>query len=49
MAGKAVDFAKDISEGKTVEKRVYYPNLLLDKTTIDSAEAKAYGLWGDTK
>jgi ribose transport system substrate-binding protein len=49
MAAKAVDFAHDISEGKSVEKRVYYPNLLLDKTDIDSDGAKTYGLWGDAK
>jgi hypothetical protein len=42
-------FAKQIAEGKTVEAHVNYPNMLLDKTTIDSDEAKAYGLWGDAK
>ena len=40
---------KDISQGKTVDAHVNYPNMLLDKTTIDSEEAKAYGLWGDAK
>jgi ribose transport system substrate-binding protein len=49
MAATAVDFAKQISEGKTVDAHVNYPNMLLDKTTIDSDEAKAYGLWGDAK
>ncbi len=49
MAGKAVDFAKEISEGKTVEKRVYYPNLLLTKDNLDSPEVKDYGLWGEGK
>jgi ribose transport system substrate-binding protein len=49
MAARAVDFAKEISEGKTVDAHVNYPNMLLDKTTIDSDEAKAYGLWGDAK
>jgi ribose transport system substrate-binding protein len=39
MAATAVDFAKAISEGKTVDAHVNYPNMLLDKTTIDSEEA----------
>ncbi|HEY0792864.1 MAG TPA: sugar ABC transporter substrate-binding protein [Chthoniobacterales bacterium] len=49
MAATAVDFARDLSAGKSIEKRVYYPNLLLTRENLDSAEAKAYGLWGEAK
>jgi len=46
-AVKAVDFAQEISNGKQPEKHVDYPYILLDKSNIDSPEAKSYGLWGD--
>ena len=49
MASRAVDFATDVKSGRSVEKRVYYPNLLITKANIDAAETKAYGLWGDSK
>ena len=49
MASKAVDFATDVKAGKTIEKRVYYPNLLINKENIDAPETKTYGLWGDSK
>jgi len=46
-AVKAIDFAQEISEGKQPEQHVDYPFMLLDKSNIDSPEAKSYGLWGD--
>ncbi len=49
MASRAVDFATDVKAGKTIEKRVYYPNLLITKANIDAPETKTYGLWGDSK
>ncbi len=49
MASKAVDFATDLKAGKTIEAKVYYPNLLITKTNIDAPETKTYGLWGDAK
>lgn len=47
MASKAVDFAQQILGGQKLDPHVFYPSLLLDKSNIDSPEAKAYGLWGD--
>lgn len=49
MASKAVDFATEVSKGGKVEARVYYPNMLITKENIDSAEVKEYGLWGAAK
>jgi len=49
MASKAVDFSTLASQGQKVEPRVYYPNLLITKTNIESKEVKEYGLWGDIK
>ena len=49
MASKAVDFATDLKAGKTIEAKVYYPNLLITKANIDAPETKTYGLWGDAK
>jgi ribose transport system substrate-binding protein len=46
-AVKAVDFAQDISNGKQPERHIDYPYILLDKSNIESPEAKSYGLWGD--
>lgn len=49
MASKAVDFSTLSTQGQSVEKRVYYPNLLITKSNIDSQAVKDYGLWGDLK
>ena len=48
MAAKAIDFIEtSIVEGKSgdVEKRFFYPTILIDKKNIDSSEVKEYGLW----
>jgi ribose transport system substrate-binding protein len=47
LASKSIDFAAQSLQGKTVDKHVFYPSMLINKQNIDSQAVKDYGLWGD--
>jgi ribose transport system substrate-binding protein len=48
MAAQSVAYVETYLHGnKTIPQHQYWPHLLLTKENIDSAAAKAYGLWGD--
>ena len=49
MASQSVKYLAQYLDGKKtgIPKHAYWPHLLLTKANVDSAQAKAYGLWGD--
>ncbi|GAB0117796.1 sugar ABC transporter substrate-binding protein [Acidisoma sp. 7E03] len=49
MAKQSVAYVEDYLNGKKdlVPAHQYWPHILITKDNIDSAEVKAYGLWGD--
>jgi ribose transport system substrate-binding protein len=49
MAAQSVKYVTQYLNGQKtgIPQHVYWPHLLLTKANVDSAAAKAYGLWGD--
>jgi ribose transport system substrate-binding protein len=49
MAAQSVKYVAQYLDGKKtgIPQHAYWPHLLLTKANVDSAQAKAYGLWGD--
>src|SRR6195952_4784393 len=49
MAEQSVDYVEAYLHGdkSKIPAHQFWPHMLLTKATIDSPEAKAYGLWGD--
>ena len=48
MAKQSVAYVDSyLSGNKDIPAHQFWPHILVTKANIDSAEVKAYGLWGD--